>query len=696
MNIIYLKLIYIFNASIILFVFLVGKNISADQTATIIANEIKSNNLTEVIDAKGDVIIINHDGTKLKADEVTYDKQNQAILAKDNILINDLEGNTYFLDEAELLNGLGSIKGHNVKSRLSDGSRIVSKDIYKKNNVTLMRDAEYTPCSEQNYLIKNCPGWKLKAKNIFQDSKTQTVHYDHARLYLFNIPFLYLPYFSHPDPTVNKRSGFLMPTIQTDKNLGDQFSIPYFINISGNKDLTFTPHFQSRANNIYSLNYRHLNNYGFLNIDGSIDDNDDNKGTRNHIFMNAIIENPYGNLNMSLKTSNNDTYLRKNKINQLTIHESGINFNRSNKNTYLNINASSFKHLTIENSNQWEYLYPKIEYNIDNININSLDGTLNFKNSFSYEKKLDESYASLASTEINWSNRNINENYGLLFDNNAVMRVVSISNDFKNKKDTENIRFFPQISSKISFPLFKVSDSSSETLTPIIMPIIAPYNNYTEHKTITNSNLFSTNRASSITKSESGPRINYGVEWFNTNIYDYDLKITAGQSLKFNKESSDTNDELSDYYITSNLIIDNNKYFNNSIILDKDDHDVKTNNANLHLVLDKFSLGVDYDYNSGKYFTASEQIRVGSKFEFINNFQFNFNGAKNIDTNDNIGYQYGLPYENDCIGIDLNYYRDLTKDRDVEESYGYSFTIVLKPFGSTKQYGNKKVFGPQL
>ena len=78
------------------------------------------------------------------------------------------------------------------------------------------------------------------------------------------------------------------------------------------------------------------------------------------------------------------------------------------------------------------------------------------------------------------------------------------------------------------------------------------------------------------------------------------------------------------------------------------------------------------------------------------NFQFNLNGARNIDTNNNIGYQYGLLYENDCIGVDLNYYRDLTKDRDVEESYGYSFTVVLKPFGSTRQYGNTKIFGPKL
>ena len=66
------------------------------------------------------------------------------------------------------------------------------------------------------------------------------------------------------------------------------------------------------------------------------------------------------------------------------------------------------------------------------------------------------------------------------------------------------------------------------------------------------------------------------------------------------------------------------------------------------------------------------------------------------DTNKNIGYQYGILYENDCLGIDLNYYRDLTIDRDIKESDGYSFTVVLKPFGSTRNYGKSKVFGPLI
>ena len=692
----YLKLIYFFNISVILFIFLVGKNISADQSATIIADEIKSNNRTGIVNAKGDVVIINHDGTKIKGDKVTYQKEKQKVDAKGNIIINDVNGATYFLDNVITFNGLNYLKGNSVKARLVDDSRIVSKDIVKEGSITLLNNAEYTPCNEKNYLIKNCPGWKLKAKTIYQDSAAKTIHYDHAKIYLFNVPIIYLPYFSHPDPSVNKRSGFLMPTIETDNNLGEKFSIPYFFNIAPNRDITLTPNFQSQANNFYSFNYRELNNFGTVYIDGSIDDNDDNKGTRNHIFINANINNPYGKLDLDIKTSNNDTYLRKNKINQLTVHESGINFNRSTQNTYLNIKTSSYKHLTIQESNQWEYIYPKIEYNIDNILLDKLDGKFSLNNDFSYQKNLDESYASLASTQIDWSNKNIDKNYGLLYDNKATLRIVSISNDYKEKKDTENLRFFPQFSSKISFPLFRTSENSNETLTPIIMPIIAPYNNYTDHKNITNSNLFSANRSSSITESESGPRINYGIEWFNANRNNLDIKIIAGQSLKFNKKDNDTAEELSDYYITSNFIFDDNTYFNNSLIIDKDSHNVKTNNANLLFSLNNFTLGVDYDYNSGKYFTASEQIRIGSKFEFADNFQFKINGAKNIDTNNNIGYQYGLLYENDCIGIDLNYYRDLTKDRDVAESYGYSFTIVLKPFGSTRQYGNSKVFGPKL
>ena len=216
----------------------------------------------------------------------------------------------------------------------------------KKDEFSIVKNAEYTPCTKENYLIKNCPGWKLKSKKIYHDSEKKTIHYDHAQLQLFNIPVFYLPYFSHPDPSVKKRSGFLMPTIQTDNQLGETFSIPIFLNLSSNRDLTFTPNIQTTGNNFYNLDYRHLNNSFNLEINSSIDDNDDNTGTSNHLFIESEIFNSYGNLNTYLKTSNNDTYMRKNKINNLTVLKSGFEFDREEKDTYFSIEAIGYKHLT--------------------------------------------------------------------------------------------------------------------------------------------------------------------------------------------------------------------------------------------------------------------------------------------------------------------------------------------------------------
>ena len=128
----------------------------------------------------------------------------------------------------------------------------------------------------------------------------------------------------------------------------------------------------------------------------------------------------------------------------------------------------------------------------------------------------------------------------------------------------------------------------------------------------------------------------------------------------------------------------------------KKDIDIKSISMNTYTELYNLKLKLDYDYTSGKYATTNEQIAIGGEYNFEKNLFLKFTGTKDIDTNKNIGYQYGLLYEDNCLGVDLNYYRDMTIDRDIKESDGYSFTIVLKPFGSTRSYGKNKVFGPSI
>ena len=669
--------------------------INAEEKIKIYADEIRVNEVSQKVNATGDAIAINENNIKIKSNKLSYDKSKKSLEANGNVIINDQMSNTFFLDEINASDNLGQISGKEVKIRLHDGSRIVGSSFNKEDEISVIENAEYTPCTEKDYLIKNCPGWKLKSKKIYHDRESKTIHYDHAQIQLFNLPVLYLPYFSHPDPSVKKRTGFLMPTIQTDNQLGETFSIPFFLNLSSNRDLTFTPNIQTSTNNFYNLDYRHLNDLFELEINSSIDDNNDNSGTSNHLFLESKIFNKYGNLNTYLRTSNNDTYMRKNKINNLTVLKSGIEFDREVDDTFFSIETIGYKHLTTDDQ-QWEYLYPNIIYDIDNIDNNIFEGNVSLNNKLSFRKRLNENYESLASSQLNWSNQKINKNFGFIFDNEANLRVTSISIDEKSRSDTSNIRFYPQLSSKISYPLLKSSLLFNQTLTPIIMPIFAPYNNYTEAQTITNSNIFSTNRATSFDEWESGPRINYGIEWFVNSIRGTDIKTVLGQNYRFNKLSEDTTSEISNYFINSNININLDNYLDSSLIIDRNDLKIRSLNASTFNTFGNLIFALNYDYTSGKYNTSAEQVAVGGKYKLDNNLFIKFTGAKNIDTNKNIGYQYGILYENDCLGIDLNYYRDLTKDRDVAESYGYSFTIVLKPFGSTNNYGKNIVFGPKI
>ena len=223
-----LKLKYVY---VILFCFIVltlasSEKIHADQQIRILADEMMTDDRNERIEAQGDAIAIDSTGLKLQSDKLIYNNIEETIITKGNVIFNDLDGNTYFFYDVTSDKEMQNLSGKNPKARLEDGSRAVGSNLIKKNNITKINNAEYTPCDKNDYLIKNCPGWKLKSKNIYQDSDTKTIHYDHARIHLFNIPVLYLPYFSHPDPSVKKRSGFLMPTVESDQNLGNSFQIP--------------------------------------------------------------------------------------------------------------------------------------------------------------------------------------------------------------------------------------------------------------------------------------------------------------------------------------------------------------------------------------------------------------------------------------------------------------------------------------
>ena len=137
------------------------------------------------------------------------------------------------------------ILGTDIKAFINDNSLKVNernKPRIFANNISLNKENKvfyknnFTLC---DYREKDkCPPWSIQSTKMLHDNK-KTIFYDNAIIKVYDIPIFYLPKLSHPDPSVDRRSGF-PPSLSDTKNLGENITIPYFFNVSKDKNFTLT------------------------------------------------------------------------------------------------------------------------------------------------------------------------------------------------------------------------------------------------------------------------------------------------------------------------------------------------------------------------------------------------------------------------------------------------------------------------
>ena len=103
---------------------------------------------------------------------------------------------------------------------------------------TIIKGGIFTTCKKNK---KKCPPWTIKSAEIKHDKKNQIINYKNAWLQVYDKPIFYFPKFFHPDPSVKRKSGFLIPQMGNSSSSGVSFQIPYYHVISDNKDFTFKP-----------------------------------------------------------------------------------------------------------------------------------------------------------------------------------------------------------------------------------------------------------------------------------------------------------------------------------------------------------------------------------------------------------------------------------------------------------------------
>jgi LPS-assembly protein len=220
------------------------------------ADSMEYDALNQIVTASGHVYIT-QDDQLLSADKVHYYKGADKVVAEGHVWLRDKEGNFSFADHVTLSNKMGDGFVENIKILLLDDSRMAGNRAkrYDGKRVVVWQGV-YSPC-EVCKVDPRSPLWQLKADKILHNQDTKLIQYHHAWMELFGWPIFYIPYFYHPDPTVKRKTGFLMPIYGHSTDLGYSLTIPYFIETGQNHDFTFYPTFTTKQGLIPALEHRY-------------------------------------------------------------------------------------------------------------------------------------------------------------------------------------------------------------------------------------------------------------------------------------------------------------------------------------------------------------------------------------------------------------------------------------------------------
>ena len=226
-----------------------------DENIEIFGDELTYNKLDEKIVLSENVKINLENNLFFNTNKILYDKIKNQIVVNSFSNFKDKFGNKISSEESKFLISEKLLKIKSVKMKdelnneyhfknaiinfktseiIADGIKInfvkssfgnVENDprlrgnyFFSNQNQSLIKKGVFTTCKKNS---DKCPPWQFKAQEIKHDKSKKTIYYKNAWLEIYEKPIVYFPRFFHPDPTVKRQSGFLMPRFESSSSLGD-------------------------------------------------------------------------------------------------------------------------------------------------------------------------------------------------------------------------------------------------------------------------------------------------------------------------------------------------------------------------------------------------------------------------------------------------------------------------------------------
>lgn len=668
------------------------------------ADELTYDREINLVIARGNVSF-KQGASTLKADHVNYDTLDGVVIASGNVEIYTPDGGLLRGNYAKLSGDLKDGLIRKIRYTLADKSILTAKEAqHIQGNFTEFNDVAYSSC---DFCKDGSRFWEIKAKKMTHDKAAQDMTAHDATITVADIPVAYIPYFTYPDPTVKRRSGFLMPSIKSNRAMGAGVIIPYYQEFSPYTDLLFSP-WVATEGILWSGVLRHNFSEGTMELSGSFT-NQDEKDRYNILTKARWDINEVWRANLNIDHASDDTYLRRYDLRGTDIYDpwlkSDLTVEALTSNTYFSFGGTHYQNMRSDvNDDTIPEAIPLMTFNYDG-DPSDTGGYWSFDaSSATLDRKLgaDSSRLTLGT---GWHLPGITD-MGFVYSFNATAQLsgYKISDYYieeKNKLYSGNAgSFHPQASLKISYPFVNVGKEYNQIIEPIVMGVVSPNsknsdkipNEDSSDLDFDDTSLFSEKRFVGFDRYEPGSRIDYGLKWSMYGQKNGYVSALIGQSYRLTHSDifpvdSGLVDKASD--IVGRISIEPNSFISLSYAFRMDRKTFDLNRSDVTIGIGNALLRAEASYINLKSrvseysaYDNREELTYSLQSAITRYWTLKFNQRINLSDGGGLletgGY---IRYEDECFALETGIKKDYTYDRDYENGVTFRLGLEFKPFG---------------